>query len=187
MYPKLLMDEFSERVGRNQSVFDVAAGYGRIAKFIDPSNIYYGIDRNEIFVNHGRQKGRKLEIKDIFDPGAYKESDVFLAIDIVHHLSREKLKDLFDIVFQHARKKVIIMEPAFVHLVSKYGVLGKFIDWFFRKIDYDGFNIINHWFTNEEYSELFKRRLGSQYGNKFSLDHRKVSNRHLVTFTRNHT
>lgn len=47
IYPKDLMDKFSDEVGKNQSVFDVAAGYGRVAKYIDSSNSYYGIDLNE--------------------------------------------------------------------------------------------------------------------------------------------
>ena len=67
IYPHSLMSAFSVEVGKGQSVFEVAAGYGRIADFIDASNIYYGIDLNKIFVAYGLKKGRHLEGRDIFD------------------------------------------------------------------------------------------------------------------------
>lgn len=184
IYSKELMDKFSYEVGKDQSVFDVAAGYGRIAKFIDPSNSYYGIDLNETFIKHGRKFGLDLDVKNIFDQNSYRKSDVFTLVDVVHHFPEEKLKELFNLIFQHSTKRVVIIEPAFTNLAAKYGLFGKLTDWFFRTMDYDGFNRINRWFTDEEYSELFNKKMGSQYGDAFSVKRQKVSNHHLVTFTR---
>ena len=155
-----------------------------MSKFIVPSNSYYGIDLNKIFIDHGQKLGLNLEVKNILDEKSYKQSDVFILVDVIHHLSKEKLKELFDLIFKYADKKVVVIEPAFVNLSRKYGVFGQFMDWFFRKMDDDGFNKINRWFTDEEYSELFNKKFGSQYGNDFSIRRQKVSNHHLVTFTR---
>lgn len=184
IYSKELMGVFSREVGKNQTVFDVAAGYGRIAKYIDSSNSYYGIDLNEIFINHGRSRGLNIEVRDIFEKGSYKQSDVFVLVDIIHHLTKEKLKELFDIVFQYANKRVIVVEPAFVDLQSKYGIWGKLVDRFFRVMDYDGFNKINRWFTDDEYTKLFEGKFGSYYGDNFSIRQQKVSNHYIVIFTK---
>lgn len=184
IYPKELLDKFSAEVGKNNSVFDIAAGYGRMSNFIDPSNSYYGIDLNKIFIDHGRKSGLNLEVKNIFDETSYKKSDVFILVDVIHHLSRAKLQELFNLIFKYADKKVVVIEPAFVNLSSKYGTSGQIMDWFFRKMDDDGFNKINRWFTDEEYSELFDKKFDSQHGNDFSIRRQKVSNHYLVTFTR---
>ncbi len=179
------MDKFRDEVGKNRTVFDVAAGYGRIAKFIDPSNSYYGIDLNEIFVNHGRKNGLNLEVRNIFDPDSYKLNDVFVLVDVIHHLTKEQLERLFDLIFQHAGIKVVIIEPSFVNLALKYGIFGKLVDRFFKIMDYDGFNRINRWFTNEEYQKLFEQRFGSRYGEKFSVSQDIIANHYLVSFSKN--
>lgn len=182
IYPKKLLELFRQEVGKNKTVFEIAAGYGRMAKFIHSSNRYYGIDLNRNFVKFGRKKGLELEIKDIFDPQAYKKSDVYLVVDVVHHLPEKKLGRLFEMVFAHAKKKVIVIEPSFVNMESKYGVLGKLYDWFFKVIDYDGFNDISRWMTEKEYAALFQKRFGSAAGNSFSLRHQKIGNHHFAAF-----
>lgn len=184
IYSPKLMARLSDEVGRNNSVFDVAAGYGRVSKFIDSSNSYYGIDRNTFFIKHGRDRGLKLDIKDIFDPKSYTKSDIFLVIDIIHHLSKEKIKALFDIIFQNTVKKVIVIEPSFVDVSSKYGIFGKLIGWFFKKVDDDGFNKIVHWFGDREYSEMFNNRFGSEEGKNFSVSCEIISAHYLVVFNR---
>ena len=178
------MERFSTEVGKYQSVFDVAAGYGRVARFLHHSNTYYGIDLNEHFIKHGQNNGLELHLKNILDESSYHRRDVFVLVDIVHHLPEENLKLLFDLVFKYANRKVVIIEPAFVNLSERYGIWAKPIDWFFSYVDYDGFNKIDRWFTNEEYRELFKKKFGSQYGCCFQVRQEQISNHHLVTFTR---
>ena len=184
IYPKKLMGEICKEVGKNHSVLDVASGYGRMSKFIDSSNPYSGIDINKEFIRHGQSMGLDLKLADIFDSASYKQSDVILMIDVVHHLTSEKLKELFDIVFSYANKKVIVVEPAFTEIAPRYGLAGKVIGWFFRKMDDDGINKITHWFTRKEYEQMFKNHFNSEVGSKFLVSYRIVSNHHLVIFSR---
>ena len=184
LYSKKLLKQFTKEVDKNRTVFDVAAGYGRMSRFIDSSNSYYGIDLNKKFVEYGKKHGINLEIKNIFDSAAYKKSDVFIVVDIVHHLSTENLKKLFDLIFNHANQKVIVIEPAFVNFSVSYGLLGRLIDWFFGKIDDDGLNKITHWFSGDEYKNLFKSRFGSKYGSNFSVSYNRYGAHYLAVFIR---
>ena len=184
LYSDRLLKRFSETVGKHKKVFDVAAGYGRMSRFIDTSNSYYGIDLNRKFVEHGQTEGVNLEIKNIFDPQAYKESDIFVLVDIVHHLTPESLRQLFDLVFSHAKEKIIVIEPAFVNLSARHGFLGQLVDLFFKKIDDDGINKITRWFTEEEYIGLFKSKFGSALGHDFSLRYEKIDKHYFVVFVK---
>ena len=107
LYSRRLWERFRSEIGENNTVFDVGAGFGYVTRFLHPSNHYYGIDLNKVFVRHGRNMGINLETKDIFDPKAYKQSDIFLVVDIVHHFSRERLKVLFDCIFDMHKKKLL--------------------------------------------------------------------------------
>ena len=127
LYPKELWGRLREEIGENASVFDVGAGYGYASRFLYPSNTYYGIDLNERFVRYGRKRGANLQVRDIFDPTAYTQSDVFLVIDVVHHFAIQKLEKLFDLIFRHTAKKVIVIDPAFVSIARRYGALGKIL------------------------------------------------------------
>lgn len=182
-HSKGLLERFKTEVGQNHTVFEIGAGYGRVARSIDSSNIYYGIDLNSHLVNYGRKRGVNLEIKDIFDPTAYRESDIFIVVDVIHHLKEEKLKILFDLIFSHTRKKIVILEPS---IIESYGVFGKLIEWISRIFDQDGINKIERLLTNEEYKRLFEDRFGSLYGKKFDLQYQLVGGRclyQLVTYT----
>ncbi|MCH7604429.1 class I SAM-dependent methyltransferase [Patescibacteria group bacterium] len=183
LYGRKLLEKFRQEVGKNHSVFDVAAGYGRMVRFIDSSNRYVGIDRNEIFVNYGKKNRLELEVRDIFDSAAYKRCGVFIVVDVIHHLTTEKLQNLFDLIFRHVNEKVVIIEPSFVSLTRRYGILGKFLGWIFQIVDDDGFNKITRWLSDEEYQHLFQSRFGSQHGKRFTMKHQKLDEHHLVTFT----
>ena len=182
LYSDKLLEKFSETVGKNKTVFDIAAGYGRMSKFVDKSNLYYGIDLNKKFVEHGQKEGINLELKNIFDALVYKESDVFVLVDLVHHLTKESLHKLFDLVFSHTKEKVIVIEPAFVNLYSRYGFWGRIVDWFFKKIDDDGINKITRWFTEEEYTRLFDNRFGCTLCHSFYLEINKIGKHYFAVF-----
>ena len=183
LYPKGLWEKFRSEVGKGNTIFDVGAGYGYASRFIHPAN-HYGIDLNEIFVRYGRKTGVNLEVKDIFDSQAYKKSDIFLVIDVVHHLSSEKVKTLFDLIFAHARQKVIVIDPGFISIARRYGAFGKFLGWVFRTIDDDGFSRVEFWLSGEEYQKLFQSRFSSEYGKSFEMNHQEVGGHQLVTFTK---
>lgn len=184
LYSRSLLEAIARAVGRGRNVFDIAAGYGRMAGVIDASNRYHGIDLNEAFVRFGRRKGRDLAVADILDPKAYTPADVFLVVDIVHHLEPAKRVELFDLIFPHAKERVVVVEPAFVGVTRRLGPIGRAIGWLFRYVDSDGFNRITHWLTNDEYQELFDARFGSVMGKNFTMTRTIVGHHHLVIFER---
>lgn len=181
--PKVL-NEFKKLVGTNVSVFDVAAGFGRMSRYIDSSNSYQGIDLNPVSLRYAKEQGINIVKGDIFDPKAYIKSDVIILVDVVHHMDPSKLTELFDLVFAHARKKVVIMEPSFVNLQEKYGLVGKLMDWVLMKLDSDGINDISSWFTKEEYLDLMNHKFNSKLGSKFTVSIDHISPYNLVTYTK---
>jgi len=185
LYPKSLLDCLRKEIGMGKKVFEVAAGYGRLSRYIDASNNYQGIDLNPIFVRYGKRRGVNLRLGDILDAASYTIThDVVLVVDVVHHLTEQKLQRLFDFVFRYAKEKVIIIEPSFIHIVGRWGFLGKILGWIFRFIDSDGFNTIQKWFTHGEYEELFINRFRSVYGRDFSFVYTTLGGHYFVTFER---
>ncbi|MEX0877655.1 MAG: class I SAM-dependent methyltransferase [Candidatus Spechtbacterales bacterium] len=182
IHRKSVLKIFSEEVGKNVSVFDVACGFGQMEKYIDSSNVYSGIDLNEEFIIYAQKRGRQVEKGNIFDPGAYKKSDTVVLVDVVHHIPEKKLKELFDLVYSNAKERVVVMEPAFLNLKSRYGVFGGIVDWVFKKLDSDGVNEIERWFNEEEYIALFENRFGSREGNQFKLRLKKIHPYFIATF-----
>lgn len=184
IYPPHLTERISELVGRNKTIFEPAAGYGRMAQFLHASNKYSGIDLNPIFINFARNTHINVHKGNIFEEKNYPQSDITLLVDVVHHLSPPKLQQLFENIFSHTKEKVIVVEPAFVNMTSRYGLLGKLLDLFLRWLDNDGFNKINRWFTDEEYEQLFASRFQSSKGFDFNFQHETIANHHIVTFSR---
>ena len=182
--PKGLWEKFRAEIGEGSTVFDVGAGYGYASRFVHPSNHYYGIDLNEKFVQHGRGRGIDLKTADIFDPLVYKESDVFVVVDIIHHIIPQRLRDLFDLVFAHAKRKVIVIDPGFVSIAKRYGIGGKLLGWIFRILDDDGFQKIKHWMSDEEYRYLFETQFGSECGKEFQVNRERVGGYHFVVYTK---
>lgn len=182
LHNKKVVDVFNQEVGKNNKVFDIAAGFGQMADYIDSSNKYSGIDLNKHFVKYGKSKGLELKIGNVFDEKVYKKSDVIIAVDLIHHLPLSKLKPLFEAVFKNTRKKVVIMEPTSPSLVNIWGPMGKIADRFIMWIDSDGINKITKWLSDAEYNELFKKRFGAKEGNKFDLKIQKIFPYYLVTY-----
>ena len=184
LYPKGLWEKFKLEVGEYNTVFDVGAGYGYASRFVHPTSSYRGIDLNEAFVQHGQRSGIDLKMGDIFDPFVYKESDVFVAIDIIHHIAPKSLRSLFDLIFAHAKKKVIVIDPAFVSIARRYGIAGKLFGWIFSMLDDDGFQKIPRWMSEKEYANLFEIQFGSRHGKEFRTSKAKVGGYHFVTYTK---
>lgn len=181
---KSVLSTFKNEVGKNVDIFDVAAGFGQMSKYIDVTNTYYGIDLNKKYVRYANKRGRCIVLGDIFDKKAYVGKDVFILVDVIHHLPPQKLSQLFDLVFEHAKKRVVILEPAFLNLGSKYGVFGSIMDWMFKKLDNDGVNKIEHWMSEKEYEKLFQKRFGSSRGDEFRVKVLKKYPYFVVTYSK---
>lgn len=181
--PKVLK-EFYKAVGSKVSVFDVAAGYGGMSRYISSENLYSGIDLNDISLRYAKKHGINIRKGNIFDQTAYTKSDVLILVDVVHHINPDKLSALFDLVFTNSQKRVVIMEPAFVNLQAKYGFLGKIIDKILMKLDDDGVNKIDNWYSESEYLALIKGRFGSKHGKDFSVTTKKINPYYLIIYTR---
>ena len=68
----------------------------------------------------------------------------------------DEIKRVVSIATKFAKEKVVIMEPAFVGLASGKGFFSRFLAKIFAKIDFDGINNIENWFTKQDYYKLFK-------------------------------
>lgn len=143
-------------IGKGKNVFEPACGFGRLQRYLDDSCSYSGIDLNEIFINFGRKRGLDIRIGNVLEEKNYIKSDVIILCDILHHLTEDKIQRLVSIATKFAKEKVIIMEPAFVGLASGKGFFSRFLAKVFAKIDFDGINKIENWFTREDYQKLFK-------------------------------
>ncbi len=148
---KLLRD----MVGRKKEVFEPACGYGRIKRFIHSCCKYSGIDLNEQFVKYGRRHKRDIQVGNILDIKKYKNCDVIILSDILHHLTLKDIKELFAIAVKFAREKIVIVEPEFVTIAAKKNFLSRLLARVMSKMDYDGFNKIEKWLSKEEYDSLF--------------------------------
>lgn len=184
IHRKKVVLAFKRAVGTDVSVLDVACGYGQMLDYMDESVEYNGIDLNEHFLAYAKKHGRNVKRADIFDKKSYKHVDVVCLVDVIHHLPEERLPELFDLLYSHAKKRVVVLEPAFVDLADKYGWIGKPIDWLFKKLDNDGINEIEKWLSEEEYIELFDTRFSSNEGKHFNVNRNKVWPYHVVVFER---
>lgn len=143
-------------VGVKKSVFEAGCGYGRLKKYIDPSCSYSGIDLNKKFITFGRKKNRDIHVGNVLDVNQYRDSDVILLADILHHLPLKDAGKLLAIAVRFAREKILIIEPTFV-IIGAYNnffsrIIGKIMKW----LDADGINEIEKWLTRDEYDALFK-------------------------------
>jgi len=143
-------------IGRGKSVFEPACGYGRMINYLYPDCTYSGIDLNETFIKYGQKRKRDVQKGNVLDIAHYREADIILLCDILHHL---KLKDIYKLMsnaVQFAREKVVIVEPTFVTIAAKKNIVSRTIGKIMAAIDYDGFNRIDCWFSREEYDRLFE-------------------------------
>ncbi len=143
-------------VGKHKTVLEPASGYGRNQKFLYPSCVYSGFDLNKSFVKYARKKGRNVFLGDIFEERNFKEVDVILLCDILHHLSDDKIKKLLILATKYAKEKIVIVEPQFVKIASKKNVFSRLFAKIFSIVDYDGFNKIENWLSEKEYYDLFR-------------------------------
>ncbi|MCK5055472.1 MAG: class I SAM-dependent methyltransferase [Candidatus Aminicenantes bacterium] len=156
-------------IGEEKEVFEPACGYGRIKRFISSTCKYSGIDLNERFVNYARRRNRDIRMGNILDSKNYKESDVIILSDILHHLSREDIRTLFSIAVRFAREKIVIVEPEFVTYAAKKNTLSRALGKFMAVMDYDGINEIEKWLSDEEYKSLFYDLKESNNIEKFEI------------------
>jgi SAM-dependent methyltransferase len=142
LYGKQLKQKYeliSELVGENKKVFELGCGSCLAKDYLKNSCSYTGWDLNPDFINYGRKKGLKVELKNIFDFKDYPESDVILIIDVLHHIvpNHEKL-------IREARKrskKVIVAEGWDFYNISKSKGLKKRLYSFINNfVDDDGIN-----------------------------------------------
>lgn len=92
---------------------------------------------------------------NILDIEHYKESDVIILSDILHHLTIKDIKELFSIAVQFAREKIVIIEPEFITIAAKRTFISRILGKFMAFMDYDGINKIEKWLSKEEYKSLF--------------------------------
>ena len=150
-------------IGKQKEVFEPACGYGRIKKFIYSCCKYSGIDLNERFIRYGRKKKRDIYVGNILDIRQYKNSDVIILSDILHHLTIKDVKKLVSIAVQYAREKIVIVEPEFVTAAGKKNIFSRLLGKFMSVTDFDGINEIEKWLSKKEYESLFQELKDSHH------------------------
>jgi|TARA_Y100000031_G_scaffold20462_1_gene20979 SAM-dependent methyltransferase len=143
-------------IGKEKNVFEPACGFGRLQRYLYDSCSYSGIDLNEIFINFGKKRGLDIRIGDVLEEKNYIKSDIIILCDILHHLTKDKIQEVVSIATKFAKEKIVIMEPAFVGLASGKGFFSRLAAKVFARVDFDGINNIEHWFTRQDYQKLFK-------------------------------
>jgi SAM-dependent methyltransferase len=143
-------------IGKEKNVFEPACGFGRLQRYLYDSCSYSGIDLNEIFINFGKKRGLDIRIGDVLEESNYIKSDIIILCDILHHLTKDKIQEVVSIATKFAKEKIVIMEPAFVGLASGKGFFSRLAAKVFARVDFDGINNIEHWFTRQDYQKLFK-------------------------------
>ncbi len=143
-------------VGVKKNVFEAGCGYGRLQNYIDTSCTYSGIDLNKKFIEFGRKRNRDIHVGNVLDVSQYRDSDVILLADILHHLTLKDAGKLLAIAVRFAREKILIIEPTFVIIGSYNNFISRIIGKIMKWLDADGINEIEKWLTRDEYDELFK-------------------------------
>ena len=99
----------SREIGSNKKVIDVGCGTGKFAQFLDKTCEYNGIDLNEKFVEHAKNKGLNIKTGNLLDEKNYSLCDVTVICDVLHHVVPND-KKLVEIC-KNTSKKTIICEP----------------------------------------------------------------------------
>mgnify|MGYP001488660916 FL=1 len=143
-------------IGKEKNVFEPACGFGRLQRYLYDSCSYSGIDLNEIFINFGKKRGLDIRIGNVLEETNYIKSDIIILCDILHHLTKDKIQEVVSIATKFAKEKIVIMEPTFVGLASGKGFFSRLAAKVFARVDFDGINNIEHWFTRQDYQKLFE-------------------------------
>jgi SAM-dependent methyltransferase len=143
-------------IGKEKNVFEPACGFGRLQRYLYDSCSYSGIDLNEKFINFGKKRGLDIRIGNVLEETNYIKSDIIILCDILHHLTKDKIQEVVSIATKFAKEKIVIMEPTFVGLASGKGFFSRLAAKVFARVDFDGINNIEHWFTRQDYQKLFK-------------------------------
>jgi SAM-dependent methyltransferase len=131
----------SEMIGQNKKVIDLGCGSSNLAKYLNKSCLYTGIDMNPNFVNESKKKGLNVILGDMFDQKNYSECDVVVAADIIHHIHKKR-NDLINLSKKFG-KRMIIAEEYYSNFSLRWlkmcrkGLMLKFFNLFF---DFDGIN-----------------------------------------------
>lgn len=148
--------KIKEIIGKEKNVFEPACGFGRLKRYLHDSCSYSGIDLNETFINFGRKRGLDIRKGDVLEESNYVKSDIIILCDILHHFPMNKIHRLVSISTKFAKEKVVILEPTLVRLAAGEGFFSRFLAKVFAKIDFDGINNIENWFSRRDYQKLFK-------------------------------
>lgn len=147
-------------VRKGDTVLEPACGPGVIADFLPLQSQYIGFDTNEHFIRFALSKGRNVYRGNVLDKKSYKESDVIITCDILHHLKPSDRKKFITYCFSSARKVLIICEP--IQLERKKG----FFSWFKNRLvewnERDGTNEVKSEFfpTHRELTDYIKSGFG---------------------------
>lgn len=151
-------EKMAKLVGKNKKVLDLGSGSCVLAKYLDQSCEYIGIEANTKFVNYAQEKDLNIIRGDIFEVD-FPKADVVVISDILHHVI-PKQGQLIKKALESA-SVLVICEPKHSKGIGSWISSNKL---FFNLFgDNDGINKYED-MTTWEYSESTLRDFLSKFG-----------------------
>lgn len=130
-----------------ESVLDVGCGTGTLQSHLK-GNEYLGIDLNTDFVRYAKKKGRNVIHQDALEFSRYKDFDVCVITDFLHHIA-PRHKEFMESVLPQVKKRVIVCEP--FESQGRHPIAKKLI----LMVDHDGINDSGEWMGEAELMRFY--------------------------------
>jgi len=92
-------------------VLEPACGPAVLADYLPQGSSYYGFDTNQEFVDYALKKHLEVCLGNVLDIKNYRQADVVIVCDVLHHLRPADRKEFIKNCFSSAKKVFIICEP----------------------------------------------------------------------------
>lgn len=111
-------DNFAKRyrymasfVKKGDLVLEPACGPAILADFLPKEADYHGFDTNKDFTDYALKKHPGVYLGNVLDSKSYRQADVIIACDILHHLKPGDRKRFIKNCFSSTKEVFIICEP----------------------------------------------------------------------------
>ena len=152
---KIRYEAVASNIEKGWSVLDLCCGDCHIAKFLDKSVSYEGMDFNEVFLKRAKRNGIKASFRDLKKgPGIERKFDCVMMMGSLHQFSPEEDR-ILDVMKKAALKRIIVSEPC-RNIVSSGN---KYLAFLAKVVSNPGNDRISEIkrFTREDIMDIFRR------------------------------
>jgi glycosyltransferase involved in cell wall biosynthesis len=148
-------------VKKDDLVLEPACGPATLADFLPKEADYYGFDTNKDFTDYALKKHPGVYLGNVLDLKSYKQSDVVIACDILHHLKPADRQKFIKNCFSSTKKVFIICEPG-KREKSTESIFKSQRDWLAEWSEKDGTNNfkVEHFLTRNKLINQIKHGFG---------------------------